>query len=361
MHDPQVYPLTFTPVLRDYIWGGRRLETLYGRDLPPGIVAESWEISGHPTAPTVADAGYWTGQSLPAILAELGERLVGTRAGWALQRQKFPLLVKLLDAAQDLSLQVHPDDAYALGHEAGELGKTEMWYVLHAEPGAELILGLQPGTTRDDFATALQHATRNTQHATRNTQHATRNTQHADDELLMGLLRRIPVRAGQAIAIPTGTVHALLAGTVVTEIQQNSDTTYRVYDWGRVGADGKPRALHVEKALKVLDFAPPHPPILGGEKAPGSLGAGERIELVRNRYFVVEEVALAPGAAFTGATDGSTMEIWGCVAGQAQVEWDGEPVTLPSIRYALLPAALGAFRITAGQPSRCLRVYLPEA
>jgi mannose-6-phosphate isomerase len=392
VHDPQVYPLTFTPVLRDYIWGGRRLETLYGRGLPPGIVAESWEISGHPAAPTVADAGYWTGQSLPAILAELGERLVGTRGGWALQRQKFPLLVKLLDAEQDLSLQVHPDDAYALVHEDGELGKTEMWYVLHAKPGTELILGLQPGTTREDFATALQHATR--------------NTQHANDELLEALLRRIPVQAGQAIAIPAGTVHALLAGTVVTEIQQNSDTTYRVYDWGRVGTDGKPRALHVEKALDVIDFGPPRSPILGGEQpagfptpptlgaggqtpqgwgaggqtpqgwgaggqtlqgwgaggqTPQGWGAGGRIELVRNRYFVVEEVPLTPGAAFTGAPDGTTMEIWGCMAGQAQVEWAGEPVALPAIRYAVLPAALGAFRITAGQPSTCLRVYLPEA
>ncbi len=363
MHNPRIYPLTFTPVLRDYLWGGRRLETLYGRDLPPGIVAESWEISGHPTAPTVADAGYWAGQALPTILAELGTRLTGTRAAWALARGKFPLLVKLLDAQQDLSVQVHPDAAYGLAHEGGELGKTEMWYVLHADPGAELILGLQPGTTRESFAAAAQIADC--------------RLQIADCRAaLEALLRRIPVRAGQYVDVPAGTVHALLAGTVVTEIQQNSDTTYRVYDWGRVGADGKPRALHVAKALDVIDFGPPRPPILGGEQpagpptpptlgtggqTPQSWGAGGRIELVRNRYFVVEEVTLASGATFTGATDGSTMEIWGCVAGQAQVAWGGEPVALPAIRYALLPAALGAFRITAGQASICLRVYLPEA
>jgi len=150
MSDPRIYPLTFTPVLRDYLWGGRRLATLYGRDLPAGTVAESWEISGHPHGSTAADCGFWEGQSLPAILDALGEQLVGSRAGWALARRKFPLLVKLLDAQQDLSVQVHPDDKYALVYENGELGKTEMWYVLHTDPGASLILGLKPGTTMPD-------------------------------------------------------------------------------------------------------------------------------------------------------------------------------------------------------------------
>jgi mannose-6-phosphate isomerase len=357
MEDPRIYPLTFQPALRDYLWGGRRLETLYGRALPPGVIAESWEISGHPTAPTRADAGVWTGQPLPVILAELGERLVGSAAAWALQRARFPLLVKLLDAQQDLSVQVHPGDAYALAHEAGELGKTEMWYVLHAEPGAGVILGVKPGVTREVFAGALQIANRKSQVANR-------KSPNAVERPLAELLRRVPVQAGQAIAIPAGTVHALLAGTVVTEIQQNSDATYRIYDWGRVGTDGKPRELHVEKALDVIDFAPLCPPILGREQpagppTPPALGAGGRIELVRNRYFVVEEVTLATGAAFDGAADGMTLEIWGCLEGQAQVEWAGATVALPAIRYTLLPATLGAFRIVAATPSKCLRVYLP--
>ncbi len=338
--DPIIYPLTFTPVLRDYLWGGRRLETLYGRHLPPGVVAESWEISGHPTASTVADAGRWAGQPLPAILAGLGERLVGARALWALERNKFPLLVKLLDARQDLSVQVHPGDAYAMAHEGGELGKAEMWYVLHADPGAELILGLNPGVTREAFREAVRAGR------------------------VESLLRRIPIRPGQAVDVPAGTIHALLAGTVVTEIQQNSDLTYRVYDWGRLGADGKPRLLHIEKALDVIDFAPhdlrPQPlsPAGSGIAADGHL---PRItELTRNRYFVVEELVLGPGGAYSGVCDGSTLEIWGCVAGQAALEWSGgSPVMLPAIRYVLLPAALGPFRVTAAAPSTCLRAYLP--
>jgi mannose-6-phosphate isomerase len=334
MSNPRIYPLTFTPALRDYLWGGRRLETLFGRKLPPGRVAESWEISGHPHAPTPADTGYWAGQPLPEILADLGERLTGSRSWWALKRDKFPLLVKLLDADLDLSVQVHPNDVFAQAHEHGELGKAEMWYVLHAEPGAGVILGLRPGTTEAELTAALAEGT------------------------LEALLERIPVRAGQAIALPTGTLHALLAGTVVTEIQQNSDTTYRVYDWGRVGPDGKARELHVEKALQVIDLAASHgivvPRLIG--MAPGIV----RRELVRNPYFVVEEVSLMSGAAYTGACDGSTLEIWGCVAGTAAIESEGAGVGLPAVRYALLPAALGEFAVRAERQCTCLRAYLPE-
>jgi mannose-6-phosphate isomerase len=244
------------------------------------------------------------------------------------------LLVKLLDANQNLSVQVHPGDAYAMAHEGGELGKSEMWYVLHADRGAELIHGIAAGTTRQALRAALEEGR------------------------LESLLRRVPVRAGDAVDVPAGTIHALLAGIVVTEIQQNSDTTYRVHDWGRVGLSGKPRPLHVEKALEVIDFerqvcAPVIPHSLG--KAEGV----DRQELVRNPCFVVEEILLEPGAAYRGVCDGSTLEIWGCVQGGVRVHWAGKPIDLPAIRYALLPAHLGEFAVTAGGASSCLRVYLP--
>jgi len=341
MPDPRIHPLTFTPVLRDYLWGGRRLATLYDRDLPPGTVAESWEISGHPHGSTAADGGFWEGEPLPAILDALGEQLVGSRAAWALERRKFPLLVKLLDARQDLSVQVHPDDEYARVHENGELGKTEMWYVLHVDPGASLILGLKPGMTRHGFQEAL-----------------TANRVET-------VLNRVPIRAGEAVDVPTGTVHALLAGTVVAEIQQNSDTTYRVFDWGRLGADGQPRALHIDKALDVIDFAQPAAGIIQPTLLAGAAGVVRR-ELVRNRYFVVEEIVLSPGSTFEGRCDGSTLEIWGCVQGQVAIECDAAAaLALSAIRFALLPAALGAFSIspstTLSTPSVCLRAYLPES
>jgi mannose-6-phosphate isomerase len=334
MTETIVYPLTFEPVFRNYIWGGRRLESLFARSLPPGIVAESWEISGHLAGSTPVKSGYWAGQPLPAVLAALGEKLVGARAGWALRRGRFPLLVKLLDAAQDLSVQVHPDDEYALAHENGELGKTEMWYVLYAEPGARLVLGLRPGTTRGDFKEALEAGR------------------------LEDVLRYLPVRAGEAVPVPAGTVHALLAGIVVTEIQQNSDTTYRVYDWGRVGTDGRPRPLHIEKALDVIAFGE-EPPQLAQPACLPPDGGLTRCELVRSPYFVVDEIVLAPGASWQSTCDGSSLEIWGCMAGEVHLEWAGTAVRLPAVRYALLPAALGGFRVRAILPSACLRVYLP--
>ncbi len=330
-----VYPLTFEPVFRDYVWGGRRLETLYRRVLPPGIVAESWEISGHTSSATRVDAGAMKGRTLPEVLDAWGLDLVGTHSAAMLARGRFPLLVKLLDANQPLSVQVHPDDDYAGQHEAGELGKTEMWYILYAEPGAELIHGLTAGATREGMALALQ----------------------SGDPA--ALLRRVRIRAGDTVFVPAGTVHALLAGAVVAEIQQNSDTTYRVYDWGRLGVDGKPRALHVDKALDVIDWGPAAPAIV----TPRMVGVGAgwvRRELVRCPQFVVERVELEAGAVYAGYCDGATCEIWGCVSGSACVQSGAENVPLPAVRFALLPAALGGFAVSCTAASVLLRVRVPR-
>lgn len=330
-----IYPLTFTPQLRDYIWGGRNLETLFNRDLPPGITAESWEISGHPTAATVVENGAWRGNSLPQVLYALGERLVGSRGQWALARHKFPLLVKLLDANRNLSVQVHPRDEYALTHENGELGKTEMWYILHAEPGAQLIFGIKDGVTPESFRRAIAENTLETQ------------------------LHYLPIKTGDAVFVAAGSVHALLQGTVVAEIQQNSDVTYRVYDWGRLGADGQPRPLHVEQAMDVINFNQVEP----GVVTPQLVFQGEGItrhEISRCDYFVVEKVSLAAGAVYRGATDGSTMEIWGTVAGNAVLETPaGVPATLPTVKFCLVPAVQGAFHISAQDKTTLLRAYLP--
>lgn len=329
----RIYPLTFEPVFRDYIWGGRRLETLYERALPPGVVAESWEISGHPNAPTSVTDEHWRGKTLPQVMAELGTELVGRRSRKALDRGLFPLLIKLLDANRDLSVQVHPDDEYALAHERGELGKTEMWYVLHARPGAELIYGLACGVTRESFRAALR------------------------DNRLETQLHHLPIAPGDSIFIPAGTVHALLAGVVVAEIQQNSDTTYRVYDWGRLGADGLPRPLHVDKALEVTNFAQVEP----GLAKPKVLYRAKGItcaRLVHCPQFTVERIDLTAGAEYRGHCDGSTFEIWGCIAGSCRVSWAGEPVEVKAIRFVLFPAALGEYSLQAVEAGTLLRAYV---
>jgi mannose-6-phosphate isomerase len=329
-----LYPLTFTPALRDYMWGGRNLEKLYGRRLPPGPTAESWEISGHPNASTVVDAGPLSGQSLPDVLAALGTDLVGNRAGWALERGKFPLLIKLLDAEKRLSVQVHPPDDYALVHANGELGKTEMWYILHVRPGAQLILGLRPGVTHQAFRQAIA------------------------DNTLESCLHYLSVKAGDAVFLPTGTVHAMLEGIVAAEVQQNSDTTYRVYDWGRMGADGHPRPLHIDHALEVIDFQQVEPGPYRPIEVATEPGVTQH-EISRSEYFVVEKVTLTPGTILSSRTHGHTLEIWGTVEGESEVTWAGEPVSLPKIRFCLVPAHLGDFAVRAIRETTMLRVYLP--
>lgn len=324
-----LYPLTFIPVLKNYLWGGRNLAEL-GRQLPPdGVVAESWEIAAHPDGDACVANGPWAGLPLSALQERLGLRLVGRRNAWAQARGKFPLLVKLLDAQAPLSVQVHPDDAYAQTHEGNELGKTEMWVVLHAEPGARLILGVKPGADATTFRQALAAGCVET------------------------LLHELPVKTGDHVCVPAGTLHAILGGLLIAEIQQNSNTTYRVYDWNRMGANGQPRPLHIAQALTVIDFSRVEPGV--GEPRPLTGGPGvERWELCRNHYFVVERVALAAGASFAGRCDGESLEIWGTVSGQAVIA----ETPLPAVQFCLLPAEMGPFQVHAVTPATLLRAYV---
>jgi mannose-6-phosphate isomerase len=328
MTNPQLYPLTFTPVFKDYLWGGRNLERL-GRHLPPGIVAESWEIAGHEDGTSVVDNGYWAGKKLTEVHAALGLDLIGRNNAWAQERGKFPLLVKLLDANQPLSVQVHPNDDYALANEGNELGKTEMWVVLQAKPGAELILGVKAGATREAFRRGIKTGA------------------------LEPYLHRLPVKAGDYVCVPAGTLHAIMDGLLIAEIQQNSNTTYRVYDWNRVGADGKPRPLHIDKALDVIDFAHAEPRICPPLPVVEENGV-RRLELCRNRYFVTERVEMAAGAVYQGQCNGDSLEILGVTAGRVRIN----DLALESVRFTLLPAALGNFTVNALTPTTLLRTFV---
>jgi mannose-6-phosphate isomerase len=325
-----LYPMTFTPVFKDYIWGGRNLKTRLGRSLPAsGVIAESWEIAAHEDGASVVENGAYAGWTLAQVHAQLELDLIGANNAWAQARGKFPLLVKLLDAHGPLSVQVHPDDAYALAHEGNELGKTEMWVALHAEPGAELIVGVTAGTTPDAFRRAIE------------------------ENRLEPYLHRLPVQAGDHVCVPAGTLHAIMGGLLIVEIQQNSNTTYRVYDWGRVGADGKARPLHVDKALDVIDFGRVEPQIVPPRLL--AEGPGLRRELLcRNRYFTTERVTLAAGAEFHGACTGESLEIWGVLEGQATVN----ELTLDAVRFCLLPAALGEYVVMARTGATLLRTYV---
>lgn len=323
-----LYPMTFTPVLKDYIWGGRNLEKL-GRELPEGIIAESWEIAGHDDGTSVVNNGRYAGKRLTEVHAELGLDLIGTNCAWAQERGKFPLLIKILDANRQLSVQVHPKDDYALAHEGNELGKTEMWVILDAKPGAKVQLGVKQSTTPEQFRQGIENGN------------------------LEPYLHYVFVKPGDHICVPAGTLHAIMDGIMIAEIQQNSNTTYRVYDWNRMGADGQPRPLHVDKALAVINFENAEPSLCPAETISDENGI-KRSLLCQNEYFVTERVEMAAGTTFKGNCDGRSLEIWGVLAGDVAVN----EVALTAVQFVLLPAALGEFSISTKQPATLLRTYV---
>nr|HPK00742.1 class I mannose-6-phosphate isomerase [Candidatus Hydrogenedentota bacterium] len=224
--------LRFKERYYERVWGGQKLKALFGKPFPDNVpVGEAWLISDHPGDESVIDGGFWKGQTLQALLAADARALLGANARTT-PAGRFPLLLKLLDAAESLSVQVHPDDACAERLGEPDVGKTEMWSVLQAEPGSELIYGLKPEVGREAFSNAVANGD------------------------IEPLLNRFPVQAGDSVFVSAGTVHAIGAGVVLAEIQQNSDLTYRIHDWGRLDSDGQPRTLHLEKALEAIHFSP---------------------------------------------------------------------------------------------------------
>lgn len=302
----ELYPLQFVPVFRRYIWGGRRLGEVLGKPIgPEPRYAESWEVVDHREDQSVVAEGPLQGRTLHSLVREFGSEL------WngMMQGDTFPLLLKYLDCNRVLSVQVHPDDAYAAAMDRPDLGKTEAWYVIDAAPGSLIYAGLERGIDREAFATAI------------------RTGQVAD------VLHTIPAQAGDCIFIPAGTVHALGAGILVAEIQQSSDTTFRVFDWNRVGDDGHPRALHIDQALAVTDYTrgevtPQTPQLLpdGGERLV------ECDKFILNRYALTRPTSLeaSGGRILTVVDGGGTLR-----------SAKGE-LSLPRGQSVLVPAAVGA-------------------
>jgi mannose-6-phosphate isomerase len=311
----KLYPLTFEPIFKERIWGGLNLETLYGKRLPSNLkVGESWEISDRPGDESVIADGGLRRKTLRWLMEQCPGELLGPRPPLP---ARFPLLIKIIDAQDTLSLQVHPPAAVA--ERLGGEPKSEMWYIAQAGPKAELFVGLRTGVTRGEFEQKLASHT------------------------VAECFHRIAVKEGDAMFLPSGRVHALGAGTVIFEIQQNSDTTYRVFDWNRVDSHGQPRELHVPQSLASIDFNDFEPALLPRTTIPANPGAIR--PLVRNELF---EVSLRQWAANDQLNlPAGRMKILGVVKGALHVEGAGEGVEIAAGQFCLVPAQCEATLVRA--------------
>jgi len=336
-----MYPLKFKPVLQKRIWGGQRLRAVLGKPVEGGTVGESWELADLPAGTVKGDStgaaadgslastvtnGTFAGRTLHDVLnAELN----GVMGNAALIHGHFPLLIKFLDAQQDLSVQVHPSPAYATAHPDAHL-KSEAWYVMHAEPGAKIYKGVKAGVTREAFRAALERGE------------------------VEPLLNAIRVRAGDCHYLESGTVHALGAGILAAEVQTPSDTTFRVFDWNRLGADGKPRTLHVDEALECIDFGAAHAP------APVEVPAASTnvTRLVTCEFFTLDRARLGQGKELTIA--GGEPRVWIVLEGQGVINCEGSgPTAFTKGDTMLLPAGMNKGRMNTVTNCAWLEAKMP--
>ena len=320
-----LYPLTFHPIFKERVWGGREIEKLYGKKLSPGaLIGESWEISDRPGDVSVVANGPLAGKNLRWLMENHAREILGGAKPAA--ENRFPLLCKILDAREKLSLQAHPP-----AHKAIELGgepKTEMWFIADATPEAELFVGFKRGVTRAEFEKKIQ-------------------TGEVAD-----CFHRIPVWKGDAMFLPSGRVHAIGAGLVIFEIQQNSDTTYRVFDWNRVGLDGKPRELHVAQSLASIDFNDFEPALIT-QKFSGD-NKTKMCPLVRDPLFNVEIWKMNSSAS--SLLKAKTLQIVAAVSGQLEIKSGSSSVNLAAGQFSLIPACLARTEISAKSGAALLHV-----
>lgn len=322
MYPPPV-PLLLTPRFDPKIWGGRRLATLLGKKLPtPDPYGESLESEQD----SAVLNGPMSGRPLADLLQHYPDWLLGPRGVAATQPfDEFPLLAKFIDATDVLSVQVHPNDEEALP--LGKRGKTEAWYIIHAEPGATLITGLKPGISRAELAEAIQNVS------------------------LDQLVVHQHVTSGDTLLIPAGTTHAIGPGILLYEIQQASDVTYRMYDWGRVDAAGVARELHVNQSLEVVK-----PDLRADRVAPLQVSEGRTI-LAACRYFALEEWEI-PEHQLTVDFDQQCFRLVSVIEGSAVASWENDQIDLPVGQTVLIPAAMQTLELTG--PARLLVSYVPE-
>lgn len=301
-------PIFLEPVFKERIWGGTKLRDLFGYEIPTETTGEAWTVSAHPNGQSTVRSGAFKGMTLGELWTQQPQ-LFGVGG------PKFPLLIKILDASDDLSVQVHPNDDYAREHENGELGKTECWYVLDSEPGAEIIFG-HSAQTKEQFVEMVRSGDWDR------------------------LLTKVPVNKGDFFFVPSGTVHALGKGIVVLETQQSSDTTYRLYDYDRTDAEGNPRELHLDKAIDVSMI----PNVLPKTELETTRDTGlTATTLVSNSYFTVKHIVVDGDARF--APDDRYV-IYSVIEGQGKLVCDGEAYPIQKGDFFILPAQFGPYEMS---------------
>lgn len=314
MNESLQKPILLIPVYRSSIWGGSRIAKCYHRTGTPEACSESWEISAHPEGCGIIADGEYRGRRLDDLTKEFGTDLVGTHSP---DPHTFPLLFKIIDARENLSVQIHPNNKNACLTDG--YPKTEMWYVLDRTPGASLYAGLTAGTTEYDLRDALANGT------------------------MASRVVNLPVEPNEALYIPGGLVHAIGAGCLIYEIQQSSNTTYRFFDWNRVGADGKPRKLHLEESIKTIDWSLPAPtmrePVLVEEKD-GNLF----YDVLSSPYFHLRRLDITSPCTVTA--DGSTFHVFFVKGGTATLSAGGATVHLAAGGSALLPASATSYTLS---------------
>lgn len=302
-------PIFLQPIFQERIWGGTKLRDLFGYDIPNDHTGECWAVSAHPNGQSVVKNGPYQGM-------KLGELWTSHPELFRSSSKVFPLLTKILDASDDLSVQVHPDDEYAGKHENGELGKTECWYIVDAEPGAVIIYGHE-AKTKEELVSMIENGEWDR------------------------FLTKVPVKPGDFFYVPSGTLHALGKGIVVLETQQSSDTTYRVYDYDRRDKDGNTRELHLEKAIDVTTVPQAYEPISYENTVRGGLTV---TSFVSNSFFTVEKWNVS-GEETEVATN-EKYTIFSVLSGSGKLTAGGQSYDLVKGEHFILPAGFGPYRLS---------------
>ena len=329
MSDNQFYPLIFEPNLHTVVWGGNNIRPYKGLSCSDELIGESWEVSVIPNSVSIISNGQWKGKDLASVIDEYTEALLGKNVK-SLYNGKLPLLVKIIDAKQDLSIQVHPDDDFAL-REHGKFGKSEMWYVLKAEPGSRLYAGFKKHVSPEELKRRINNGS------------------------LTEVLAEHTVRTGDVFYIPAGRIHSICGGVMLVEVQQSSDVTYRLFDYNRMGIDGKPRSLHVDLGVRAIDYE-----IEKNYRSDYTECTNRAVKIVESPFFAVRVMEITK-PFHRNLMKYDSFIITMCVEGDCKlhVRSTGDELLLKEGATAFIPAIIADYDvIPLGKKSRLLDTYI---